>query len=440
MEADSRLAVAKDVSTLLASAGRVRAAGIVCLVEGKWLTVHVNLTVLHEGMPEPQPLELEREGICAFDVLIDAGGLEHLLAGLDEHGVRLPVFGRVASVPGVSHSYGPRFMERKYAQRDYRVDWPCDQLTIQGGGYQCSLLQQRFQRFIEALPAMDPPIAGRVALARELGLFGDVSVDRGGGHLYFFRPLPVRIEHVGGTGMLNEIEIRVEAFGALPATFAMSVMPDGGRRSAMRLRAGDFALMPSSNSIWSKRVVLQQTGPVKVSLVARDGEVADEAEAGTPWAPALVHEQFDPGFRQLRLRLFGSDEKGQKDSRQFEIGVAWLLHLCGCATMHLDGSEGKSQLLGSPDIVARTPNDDVMVAECSLRIPASDKLGKLVERAQSVAAVLARAGVPSGVRTVFFVGEDYSGAIQGIEFVDRSRLIRIVERLRSGRPDGLCWP
>jgi len=225
----------------------------------------------------------------------------------------------------------------------------------------------------------------------------------------------------------------------MSGTFSVGVMPGTGRRSAVRIQARDFELISGCTSVWRKRVTLPEPGSVKVSLVARDGEVADEADAGTPWAPSLVHEQFDPGFCQLRLLLFGTGERGQKDSRQFEVGVAWLLHLCGCAAMHLGMKEGKTDLLGSPDIVARTPNDDVIVGECSLKSPAPDKLAKLVERAQSIGSLLQRAGVPSGVRAVFFIGEQCSGSFEGIELVDRQRLTQIVDRLRRGRADGLCW-
>jgi hypothetical protein len=258
--------------------------------------------------------------------------------------------------------------------------------------------------------------------------------------MYLMRPLPVRLHRVAATDTLNEIEIVVETFGPLAGAFSVSVMPGAGRRSAVRIQAKDFELVPESTSLHRKRVTLAQPGSVKVSLVARDGEVADEVEAGTPWAPSLVHEQFDSGFRQLQILLFGSPaDGGQKDSRQFEVGVAWLLHLCGCAAMHLGLKAGKNDLQGSPDVVARTPGGDLLVGECSLKGPAPDKLGKLVERAKSIGAVMQRAGVPGGVRAVFFVGAKCSGDFPGVELVDRPRLERIVERLRSGRPDGLCW-
>lgn len=434
---DPRDALAKDVRLLLESVDRVRAAGVICLVDGRWLTINVNLTVLHDGMEEPHPLSLERDGICAFDVLLRKPEVDSIVAGLDRHGVQLPASCKCATIPGVSYSYPPQFRRRFFADRDLDIPWPCDEVTVQGGGYQCDPLPGRLDRFCDALPTMDPPITSRRALCRELGLYGDLAVDRAGGHLYVRRPLPARLMRVGNTRVLNEIEILVEAYGALARSFYVSVMPDADRRSAARIEAKDFEQV--SPSQFRKMVVLREPGAVKVTLAVRDGEVADEEFAGVPWAPMLVHEQFDPECRLLETMLFGASRRGQKDSREFESGVSWLLHLCGGAAMHLGRKDGGKDLQAAPDLVVRAPSGDLLIGECSILGPTEAKVEKLRERAQAVAALLQRAGVSTRVRVAIFVGVDCDARFDGVEVIDVTRLKRIVDRLRGGRPDGLLW-
>lgn len=438
MEVDPQRAVVTNVRLMLANAERARASGVICLVRGKWLTVHVNLTVLHDGMPDPHHVELERDGVCAFDMLLQEPELAQLLAGLEVGGARLPPGCREAAVPGTAHSPRPRFLPRTFAMRDWRIDWPCNEVTVQGGGYECDTLQERFLRFMEALPTMDPPIDDKMALCRELGIVGDLDVSRGG-HLYVYRPLPVRFHRVGNTPTLNEIEVSVEAHGPSADTFSVGVMPGTGRRSARRLHARDFESVPGKPSLRTTRVRLPEPGPVKASLSVRDGEVADEIETGLPWAPILIHEQLDPGCELLQSLLFGPSGRGQTEPREFERGVTWLLHLCGCAAMHLGRSKREKDLQGSADIVATTPAGDCLIGECSLKGPPDEKLGKLLERAGSVERMLQRAGAPRAVRVVFFVGEEFDGEAEGVEFVDLAQLKGMFERLRAGRPDGLCW-
>jgi hypothetical protein len=107
--------------------------------------------------------------------------------------------------------------------------------------------------------------------------------------------------------------------------------------------------------------------------------------------------------------------------------------------MHLGRKEGGTDLQAFPDIVARTPGGDVLIGECSLLGPTEQKVGRLLERARSVGGLLRRAGIASSVRAVIFVGEDCGRRVEGGEFVDRSSLREVLERLRSGRPDGQCW-
>lgn len=430
---DPFLAVQKQVKTILASVERVRAAGLVCLVGEEWFAVNVNLTVLHEGMKDPHPLCIESHDICAFDLQLDRLDIEKLLTDLAAGSFRLPTKCKSALVPGTAYAHGPQFRMRPYAMRDLTVDWPCDELTIQGGGYQCDGLGARFGEFVRGLPAGAPPIRGRRALERELDIYGELSVDRGGGHVYLRRPLPVRLVRAANTPGGKELEIVVEAYGEAAKSFWVSVMPDAGRRAALRIPASDFERV--SESQFRKLLVLQEPGAAKVTLSARHGEVADEIDAGVPFAPMLIHQQFDPECEVLAALIFGPSGRGQKKAREFESGVAWLLHLGGCAAMHLGSKPDGTDVLGAPDLVARAPSGEVLIGECSLRSPDSEKLGKLRERARDVQDLLHRLGALTGVRAVFFVGEPCDASFDEVEFVDQNRLRDMLTRLREERSD-----
>ena len=422
--------VAGQARTFFEGAERVRAAGLVCKVGAEWLAINLNLTMLHEGMEDPHHFEVEHEGIRAFNTLLRGHDLVELLANLDAGRLQMPSGASGAVVPGSASVGRPRFRERRFAQRDLGVDWPCNELVIQGGGWQSNDLPERFSRFVDALPTMQRPIDGRLALQRELDTYGDLAVDRGG-HVYLRRPLPLRLAHVGNTKTVNEVEIVVEAYGAVAETFRVSVMPEGGQRVATRLVANQFEGTTASQ--FRALHVLPQPGPVRIVLTVRDGEVADDLRAGVPWAPVLIHQQFDPGCQLLGSMLFGPSGRGQKDSHEFESGVVWLLNLCGCAAMDL----GRKDLQAAPDLVARTPSGELIVGECSLLGPTDLKVDKLRERAQAVAALLGRAGVPTHVRALLFIGEPCDASFDSVEMVDVRALKDIVSGLRTGRPDGL---
>lgn len=429
------VAVQDYVRALLASADRLRAAGVVGLIGEEWSTVNVNLTVLHQGMEDPRPMDVESHGFCAFDVLLRRVEIDELLASTGSGRMRLPAACKSAFLPGFLRSAGPRFQPRPYAERDHRVKWPCDEVAIQGDGDLGAEVRDRFARFLEALPTMDPPIANRRALERELDIYGDLRVDDGGGRVYVRHPLPVRFVRAGSTATLNELEIVVEAYGAMAESFRVSVMPDAGRSSALRIPASDFERI--SGSHLRKRVVVQEPGTVKLTLSARDGEVADAVEAGVPSAPMLIHQRFDPECTVLGALLFSPSGKGQRPSaaREFESGVAWLLHLCGCAAMHMGGKVGGMDLQAAPDVVAKTPAGEWLIAECSVQAPTELKVEKLRTRAQGVAALLQRAGVSSRVHVAFFVAEPCAATFEGVQIVDRARIEDILSRLREGRPD-----
>lgn len=426
--------VPESVRLLVKASDRLRMSGCLCLANGCWEAIHVNLTVLHSGMEEPPPLRLEHSGIRAIDVTLEPHEVEQLLASLDSGRLQLPGIAGGAVVPGTDYVAYQEFLRRSYACRDFGIDWPCDEIRMEGGGYLCDDLSERFSRFVAALPTMNPPIPDRRSLERALNVRGEISVSRGGGRVNFRRPFPLRIDRVQSSGGANEFEILVEAHGE-PEPFHVSIMPDSGHRSAFRLGAQDFE--PAGPSRYRCRRSLPQPGAFSVSLSVRERLVADELRAGLPSVPLLVHQQFDPECQLLQELLWGPSGRGQRDAREFESGVAWLLHLRGCAAMHLGRKGGGRDLQAAPDIVARTPSGELLIGECTLLAPTEQKVEKIRTRAQSTAGMLERAGVATVVRPVLFIGEPCDASFDGVEMVDLRRLKEIVACLRSGRTDGL---
>jgi hypothetical protein len=409
-------------------------SGCLCLANGSWNAIHVSMTVLHPGMEELPPLRLEHSGIRAIDVTLEHPEIQQLLATLDSGCLQLPGAAGGAVVPGTDYVVLQEFLRRSYACRDFGIDWPCEEICMQGGGYLCDDLSDRFSRFLAALPTMDPPFSGRRSLERALNVRGEISVSRGGGQVNFRRPYPMRIDRVVSRGGRNEFEILLEAHGDLEP-FHVGIIPDSGHRSAGRLGTKDSERTAPSR--YSCRRSLPQPGAFSVVLSVRDGLVADELRAGVPSGALLVHQQFDPECDLLETLLFGPSRRGQKDGREFESGVAWLLHLCGFAAMHLGRKDGGKDLQSAPDIVARTPSGELLIGECTLLAPTEQKVEKIRTRSQSTSGMLERVGVATVVRPVLFIGEPCDASFDGVELVDVRRLRDMLACLRSGRTDGL---
>lgn len=99
--------------------------------------------------------------------------------------------------------------------------------------------------------------------------------------------------------------------------------------------------------------------------------------------------QFDIDLRMLRSALFDSS-----DGRKFEQAVALLAHLMGF-------SAGMPLETDAPDIVLSTPNGQVAVVECTLRLADfGSKSGKLVERRARLTESLNAANLQAGVVAV----------------------------------------
>jgi hypothetical protein len=104
-------------------------------------------------------------------------------------------------------------------------------------------------------------------------------------------------------------------------------------------------------------------------------------------ASRAIHQLFDPELKSLQELLA---TKGKKDARDFEKAVAWLFWMLGFSVAHLD-TLPRAQ--GAPDLVAKAPNGDFVVIECTTGLlKAEHKLPNLVARAERVRKSLTLSG------------------------------------------------
>jgi hypothetical protein len=97
-------------------------------------------------------------------------------------------------------------------------------------------------------------------------------------------------------------------------------------------------------------------------------------------------QYFDQEIRQTKLAALDSN-----DSRKLEIAIASLLYLLGFAVVTPVEKD-------APDIIATTPNGNIVIVECTMRIADfSQKLGKLVDRRNGLSKSLRSASHHSQV-------------------------------------------
>lgn len=100
-------------------------------------------------------------------------------------------------------------------------------------------------------------------------------------------------------------------------------------------------------------------------------------------------EAFDDRLEILRDYLF-EEQKPRKSARDFEFGVAWLMWMLGFSITQVGGTARTSD---APDILATTPQGNVLVVECTTGLlKTENKLAILVDRTEAVRKRLASSG------------------------------------------------
>jgi len=94
-----------------------------------------------------------------------------------------------------------------------------------------------------------------------------------------------------------------------------------------------------------------------------------------------VHNAFDNNLEVLQALIGKAQMKGA-NARDLEVAVAWLLWILGFSATHIGGTPKTSD---APDLIAATPQGNLLVIECTTGILKEDnKMAHLVERTEKI--------------------------------------------------------
>lgn len=424
----------RHVHELLRESTEARITGVLCLVEDVWTVLASVITVLHEGMPRPRPFELEEAGFVAFEKYASQEDIQSFLASVSRGRPTLPASCRTGQLSGSVVPTSLNLKKREYAARDFGLDWPCVHIDMHGGGISAHDMQARFHRFLQRLPAKQPPFLGSSSLAKRLGVLGDLRIDSGT-TLSIRRPLPLRIRRVSITSGHKVLAVEVEAHGHGQDGFALSSCPNSAlSQDGITIQQGAFQRGRAQDGVFTAELDITSRGPVTLSLFTDDAQwgTVDSLVAGLPHMPFVVHDHYDKGCQMLRQLLFGLGDEPRNDPNDFAAGVSWLLHMLGFASMSLGLRSSKKNLTHSPDVIARSPDGQaIIVGECSVAAPTDGKVDKLVSRSHSVESALRAAGIVGArVVPVFFSatsGGQEHGSARIVQRHDLEDLLRLAE-------------
>lgn len=117
--------------------------------------------------------------------------------------------------------------------------------------------------------------------------------------------------------------------------------------------------------------------------------IADQDAVPNPRRAAV--ETFDPGLSILRDFLSRTDGR-QRDARDLEFAIAWMLSMLGFNVVHLGGTAKTQDAL---DVIASAPNGNFLAVECTTGLLRTEnKLPLLIDRTEALREKLKRSGTP----------------------------------------------
>lgn len=242
------------------------------------------------------------------------------------------------------------------------------------------------------LRCAEPPFDGTEDLAKALGLNADFTGARAPAITLKVLP-PVDLDSDATSLSDNTLAATINAHSNLDLSkIGLALRAAPGEGLASRRQSGNMIE-------WDDPVGHKRIGKASIVMPNSDGVLAmlslDSITVRRQWvidprkarnARFLAISQFDADLRKVKDALFDSPE-----SRKFEQAVGVLLHMLG----FLAGAPIETE---APDLVVATPTGQSMIVECTLKIADfATKVGKLVERRETLSKALAAANLPASV-------------------------------------------
>lgn len=211
-------------------------------------------------------------------------------------------------------------------------------------------------------------------------------------------PIALEFENCSLAGnLLSLILISHSEFDVRNLTLAVRAAPDTGLNTRLQI-ADRIQWTEAEKGIKRGRaeIELDEADSALIMLIVGDSTVQrqwiqDKSKARNTRLLAVQH--FDKELKMVRRHLLDSTDSS-KDSAKFETSVAALLFLLGftpAIQMETD----------APDLIVTAPSGRIVLVECTMRIAdLSLKIGKLVDRRESLSRSLAQSGHSSNVIAV----------------------------------------
>lgn len=348
------------------------------------LTVILAPTDQAEGPVSPRLVDYQ--GLRAFRGLVAPDKVQDLLGGL-----RLGKVPRGALPSGVDlditlpgragrpfsfdrHS----FVKRSGGARSF--PFPHELLTGTGANLHDVLPPHFLAELGEQLPAAEIPFANLSALSRELGLAIGLQ-DHDSATVEILSPYWIAWEGAEPSLAEGTLRLKIASYiGPIAPHAILSIIPIAEAQADWRVRTvvGDnaWSTVDSGDGALHFEAVFKAQSPIPPSQVflTFEGRRLDEFKVGLGSARVVAHALFDRDFELLTKRL-----QNTKNTDSFEEGVAWLLHLCGYSAARY----GHKDVQGATDVVAFSDESIAIFAECTSKLPSTDKMKDLQTRANA---------------------------------------------------------
>lgn len=326
----------------------------------------------------------------AFHLVVPIGDLDNILEHLNKGIVNVDNL-EICHGSFLNNQYVPNFLLRVYHWSLSKAQAGYDYKTVilRGHGESVSnLLSGKYDELDWNLKSLDIPYSGLEDLAKNFIMIKG-SFD-GSNSSYVEVLAPANLRFTDSCQIKEDIlKIELESVGRSQiqdAKLGMIRYSQNGHtdRSSVKLHQNEWYRIEDRLNL-TKEIEVRECLLVDVFLSIQE-ETVDLHKFYSPVLFAknpriLAHNYLDDGLEIFKEYIGGGEGKGK--SKNFVIGISWLLNFCGFLTAIYDLTPQTQEGI---DIIAFSPIDnDLIAAECTLSLPdTKDKMSKLVNRTKEL--------------------------------------------------------